>query len=74
MRLKLHKCKFLKPSVTYLGHRIDSEGIHPTDDKVKAINEAPIPNDKRELQAYLGMLNYYGRYLPNISTVLAPLH
>lgn len=74
MRLKLHKCQFLKSSVTYLGHRIDAEGIHPTDDKVKAINEAPIPSTKKELQAYLGMLNYYGRYLPNISTVLAPLH
>ena len=74
MQLKLHKCQFLKPSVTYLGHRIDHEGIHPTNDKVEAINVAPTPTTKKEMQAYLGMLNYYGRYLPNISNVLAPFH
>ena len=42
--------------------------------KVRAIHEAPAPTKVKELQAFLGMLNYYGCYLPNLSTVLAPLH
>ena len=41
LRLKGDKCEFKKSSISYLGHRIDSEGIHPTQDKVNAIYKAP---------------------------------
>ena len=37
LRVNKNKCTFLAPSVTYLGHKIDKEGLHPTDDKVKAV-------------------------------------
>ena len=73
-RAKREKCIFQAKEVSYLGHRIDAEGLHPLEEKVRAIVEAPRPRDVRELKAYLGLLNYYGRFLPNISTVLAPLH
>ena len=73
MRLKRDKC-FNMPEVTYLGHRIDKEGLHPTEAKTKAILQAPAPKNLTELQAFLGLLNYYGKFLPNVSTVLAPLH
>jgi len=62
------------PEVTYLGHRIDKEGLHPTEDKIKAILQAPAPKKITELRAFLGLLNYYGKFLLNLSTVLAPLH
>ena len=42
--------------------------------KVAAIKEAPSPTCARELKAYLGLLMYYGKFLPNVSTVLAPLY
>ena len=41
---------------------------------MRAIHEAPAPTNVKELQAFLGMLNYYACYLANLSTVLAPLH
>ena len=41
LRGKLDECKFMAPSVTYLGHRIVSEGLHPTEDKIQAIRDAP---------------------------------
>ena len=47
------------PSVDYLGHRIDREGLHPTDAKVRVINEAQSPKNITELKSYLGLQNYY---------------
>ena len=74
LRARKNKCQFFVPSVTYLGHRIDAEGLHPLPDKVQAIQEAPPPTNVQELRAYLGLLTYYSRFLPNMSTVLSPLY
>ena len=74
LRLKKSKCKFLVPSVTYLGHQIDAQGLHPVSDKVKAIQEAPEPRNVSALKSYLGLLSYYSRFLPNMSSTLAPLY
>ncbi len=73
MRIRKGKCEFLKESVTYLGHRIDAEGIRPVGDKVEAIRQTPEPKNQEELQAYLGLLGYYRKFLPNLSTQIAPL-
>ena len=64
----------MKPSVTYLGYQIDKTGIHPMPEKVKAIKEAPSPRNIHELKAYLGLLNYYSKFLPNLSQKLRPLY
>ena len=53
--MKHSKCTFLKTSVQYLGHRIDAEGLHTTDDKVRAITEALVPNNAQELRSFLGL-------------------
>ncbi|XP_058858757.1 uncharacterized protein K02A2.6-like [Acipenser ruthenus] len=74
MRIKKDKCVFQAPEVIYLGHKIDAAGLHPVEEKVRAISEAPAPKSVTELKSFLGLLNYYGRFLPNLSTVLAPLH
>ena len=74
LRLKKNKCVFMAPSVTYLGHKIDGEGLHPIAEKVKAVNDAPNPRNVQELKSYLGLLNYYGKFLPNLSTELVPLY
>ena len=58
----------------YLGHRIDENGLHPLEDKVKAILEVPSPRNVRELKSYLGLLSYYEKFLPDLSSVLAPLY
>ncbi len=74
VRLKQSKCEFMLPSVEYLGHRISASGLQPTDSKVKALKEAPVPTNTTQLKSFLGLLNYYGKFVPNLSTVLAPLH
>ena len=72
LRVKKEKCAFMVKSIKYLGYRIDSEGLHPLKEKVSAITEAPAPKNVAELKAYLGLLTYYSKFLPNRSTALAP--
>ncbi|KAI7802842.1 hypothetical protein IRJ41_020318 [Triplophysa rosa] len=74
LRLKRGKCVFLADEVEYLGHRVDAQGLHPTGTKVKAIDDAPEPKNVTELKVYLGLLNYYNKFLPNLAMLLAPLH
>ena len=74
IRVKCEKCRFMQESVEYLGFRIDSKGLHATTDKLKAISEAPQPTNIQELRAFLGLLNYYGRFVPNLSSLIHPLN
>jgi len=61
-------------SVEYLGHRIDDQGLHPTQPKVKAVKDAPVPTDVTKLKSFLKLINYYRKFLPGLSLVLAPLN
>ena len=72
--LKKEKCLFMEKSVTYLGHTIDANGLHLMTEKVEAIREAPRPRNVSQLKSYLGLITYYGRFLPIISHTLFPLY
>ena len=74
MQVKRSKCAFLLPQVEYLGHQISEKGLQPTTQKLRAIVEAPAPNNVSQLKSFLGMINYYSKFLPNLSTQLAPLY
>ena len=62
------------PSVDYLGHRVDATGLHPSDEKLEAVLKAPTPKNLKELRSFLGLINYYGAFIPNLSSFLQPLH
>ena len=68
LRLKAGKWQFMKPVLECLGHRIDAEGFHPVGAKVKAIKEAPSPTNPTQLRSFLGMLNFYGKFMPDLAT------
>lgn len=74
LKLKREKCAFMLPSVEYLGHVISKEGLKPTNEKVRAIVKAPAPKDVTQLRSFLGLVNYYAKFLPSLSSVLAPLN
>ena len=74
LRLKKSKCHCMQTSVEYLGHVLDANGVHTTPSKQRAIAEARAPDNVTELRSFLGLVNYYGRFLPNVSTVLHPLN
>lgn len=68
------KCKFYKENVEFLGHNIDADGVHPIKDKIECIEKAPSPQNITQLKSYLGLLNYYGKFIPMLSSVLKPLY
>ncbi|KAG9282794.1 hypothetical protein AMEX_G1491 [Astyanax mexicanus] len=73
LKLNKDKCNFSKPEIRYFGHIISKEGIQPDMDKVKAITEMSSPTNITELRQMLGMVNYLGKFLPGLSTVLHPV-
>ena len=73
LRLRKNKCVIMEPQVTYLGHKVSKEEIQLLDDKVDAITNASAPRNVSELKPYLGMINYYQKFLSNFSKNLAPL-
>lgn len=68
------KCQFMVSSITFLGHRIDQERIHPLPEKVQAVTEAPLSKGVQELKAYFGLLSYYSKFILNIASTLTPLY
>ena len=58
----------------YLGHIIDSTGLHPSPAKVHAIQKGPAPTNITELRAFLGFVNYYQKFLSNLLSTLSPFH
>lgn len=74
VKINEEKCKFFKQSVEFLGHKIDSQGIHPTNEKLECIQKAPSPQNVTQLKSYLGILNYYGKFIHMLSAKLKPLY
>ena len=74
IRAKRSKCSFLSPSVEYLGHRVDASGLHTMPSKVEAVKMAPTPRNVQELRSFLGLVHYYGKFMPNLATLLHPLN
>ena len=68
------KCKFLQNSVEYLGHVITAEGLHQSPKKMQAIAGLHSPQNVEQLRSFLGMVQYYARFLTYLATHLAPLH
>ena len=58
----------------YLGHVVDGIGNNPTEDKVRVIKEAPVPKDITQLRAFVGFINYYGKFILQVATHMAPLY
>ena len=59
--------------ITFLGHNISADGIKPDYRKVTAIRNMPEPTNKQELQRFLGMINYLGKFIPNLAQKTTPL-
>ncbi|UYV77890.1 K02A2.6-like [Cordylochernes scorpioides] len=74
IKLKKDKCIFVQREIEYLGHLIKEDGIRPLDHKVQALQKAKSPTNISELRSFLGLVNYYGKFIPNLSDLLRPLH
>ena len=73
LALNLEKCVFAVPELDFLGHRISAAGVAPLWDNGQVILDFPKPTDCKALQRFLGMMNFYRRFLPGAAGTLRPL-
>ena len=68
------KCELGRSQLSFLGHHISAHGTSPLSDRVQAIADFPQPADKKKLREFLGMINFYHRFIPHCAGKLHPLH
>ena len=74
LKLRADKCDLGVSEIVYLGFKITKDGLLPTSTKVSAIKNAPRPTNVSQLRSYLGLINFYRRFLPKAATLLEPLN
>lgn len=72
--VNISKCVFAKPEVTFLGFSVSTSGIKPHDAKVNVVLDFPRPSTVNELRRFLGMVNFYRRFMPGAAAMQAPLN
>jgi transposase InsO family protein len=72
-RLKIDKCSFCQEKITFLGHIIDRNGIRPDPTKLEVLQKVPAPTDVQQLQAFLGAVTWYGKFIPHLKDLRGPL-
>ena len=73
LKLNFKKCQLRQSSVKYVGHIISDKGVHPDDEKIKAVKEMPDPQSKEDVRRFLGFIQYLAKFIPNLSEIDAPL-
>jgi hypothetical protein len=71
--INLEKCVFAAPCVEFLGHEVTAAGAKPLRSHVEAIEKFPLPHTFKQLQAFLGLVNFYHRFVPRAAQFLRPL-
>jgi len=73
LRLNSEKCRFCVDRLTYLGHVIDRERIRTDPGKIQAVANWSEPQSVKHIRQFVGMASWYRRFIPNFSTIAAPL-
>ncbi|XP_053698915.1 uncharacterized protein K02A2.6-like [Sabethes cyaneus] len=71
--IRAEKCSFRKRQIQYLGHVIDQKGLRPDPSKIEAITKLSPPTDVSGVRSFLGAINYYGKFVPNMRMLRYPL-
>lgn len=74
LRLKLKKCEFFKNEVSYLGHIVGEKGTRMDPEKVKALQQWPDPETKKDLKGFAAFASYYRNYIPKLAEALIPIY
>ena len=74
LKLKPSKCALFRDRVLYLGHVITPAGVSPDPAKLQVLSGWPVPRTVREMQSFLGFVNFYGDFLANATELTAQLY
>ncbi len=74
VKLKLTKCIFAHTEVKFLGHMVSQLGVGVDPEKVAAVQEIVVPTNVKKLQIFLGLCNYYSKFIPDYAKICKPLH
>jgi hypothetical protein len=74
LRISAEKSSFFRPEVKFMGHIVSAQGIRPNKEKVAAIQGISIPTNQKEVRSFLGVVNYYRRFLGNMGGHIGPLN
>ena len=69
-----NKCLFGVVKLDFLGHHIEQRGITPLPEKVRVVRDFPLPQSQRQLRQFVGLVNFYHRFLPRCADLMRPLH
>ncbi|XP_053667818.1 uncharacterized protein K02A2.6-like [Anopheles marshallii] len=72
-RIRREKCSFQQKQIKYLGHILDRDGLRPDPAKIDVIVKMPPPKQTSEVRSFLGAVNYYGKFVPQMRNLRYPL-
>ena len=74
LKLKPNKCDFAAKEIKYLGHIISKHGIRTNPEKTQAVSTFPVPKCQKDVRSFLGICNYYRKFVKDYSNIAAPLN
>ncbi|XP_038063012.1 uncharacterized protein LOC119733697 [Patiria miniata] len=74
LTVNFEKCNFACSEMSYLGHVVSEDGLRPNPDKVAAIRDYPVPQTRKQLERFLGMVGWYQKFIPHLSDTADPLY
>ena len=73
LTINLEKSQFFRQEISYLGYRLTTQGIQATEDKISAIMKFPTPKNQKQLKGFLGLTNFYNRFMDKYAETTQPL-
>ncbi|KAG7304531.1 hypothetical protein JYU34_011480 [Plutella xylostella] len=73
LTLNLKKCHFLKSEIEFLGYKITQDGIKPSEVKLTAVRDYPVPKTVHQLRQFLGLISYFRKFIRNCAVLSSPL-
>jgi len=73
LMLKLRKCEFFRSKLKFLGHIVTAGGMYPDPDKIQTVTDWPTPKTVLELRSFLGLANYFRKYIRAYAAITSPL-